>query len=62
MDNQSNGTENTVRAAAGVANIARGAAYGGLYGAAADVAVANSAAPEETAELIWRNFHENSGD
>lgn len=36
MDNQSNGTENTVRAAAGVANIARGAAYGGLYGAAAE--------------------------
>ena len=33
-----------------------------LYSAAADVAVANSAAPEETAELIWRNFHENSGD
>ena len=33
-----------------------------LYSAAADVAVANSAAPEETAELIWRDFHENSGD
>ena len=33
-----------------------------LYSAAADVAVANIAAPEETAELIWRDFHENSGD
>ena len=33
-----------------------------LYSAAADVAAANSAAPEETAELIWRDFHENSGD
>ena len=36
MDNQSNGTENAVRAAGGVANIARGAAYGGMYGAAAE--------------------------
>ena len=33
-----------------------------LYSAAADVAVANSAAPEETAELIWRDFCEHSGD
>ena len=36
MDNQSNVTENAVRAAGGGANIARGAAYGGLYGAAAE--------------------------
>lgn len=36
MDNESNGTQNMVRAAAGAANIARGAAYGGLYGAAVE--------------------------
>ena len=36
LEKQSNGTENAVRAAGGVANIARGAAYGGMYGAAAE--------------------------
>ena len=33
-----------------------------LYNAAADVAIDNSAALEKTAELIWRDFCENSGD
>ena len=34
MDNQSNGAQTAARVAAGAANIARGAAYGGLHGAA----------------------------
>ena len=33
-----------------------------LYSAAADVVIDNSVALEETAELIWRDFCENSGD
>ncbi|MCI8304937.1 MAG: shikimate kinase [Lawsonibacter sp.] len=33
-----------------------------LYSAAADVLVDNSVSLEETAELIWREFCENSGD
>ena len=33
-----------------------------LYSAAADAVIDNSVALEETAELIWRDFHENSGD
>ena len=36
MDNESNGGQKAARIAAGAANIARGAAYGGLYGAAAE--------------------------
>jgi shikimate dehydrogenase len=33
-----------------------------LYSAAADAVIDNSVALEETAELIWRDFCENSGD
>ena len=33
-----------------------------LYSAVADVVIDNSVALEETAELIWRDFCENSGD
>ena len=33
-----------------------------LYSAAADTVIDNSVALEETAELIWRDFCENSGD
>ena len=33
-----------------------------LYGKTADMVMDNSAAPEETAKQIWRDFCENSGD
>ena len=38
MDNHSNGTQKALRGAAAAANIARGAATGGIYGAAAGAA------------------------